>query len=179
MFYQCSKGTIFQPEKTIFYCRKQIIFCCRLLACSTCLMSSSPSLSHSHLSSSIYIFLHAMSRRTPSEVRSFRVSVSRNYSNPVLIGQWPSRMVGSCCEWRLFMQTGSRVGRPQMGSSDAMRRGKRFYFLHLQLGKINFLGNWSTCWSVWAVGVCVLHLRCELLYFSHLLCGWRKQKQYL
>lgn len=47
-----------------------------------------------------------------------------NHGNHVLIGQWPGRMIGSCCQRGLFMQTSSGVGRPQMGPKDSRRRKK-------------------------------------------------------
>lgn len=109
-----------------------MLFSCHLSVSSVFLLPSSTCLP-------FYIFLHAMSRRTPLEVRSEGVRLrAGNYGNPVLIGQWPGRMIGSCCQWGLFMQTGGRVGRPQMGPSDTTRRGtRRIYSPYFQFGLWN------------------------------------------
>lgn len=109
-----------------------------------------PLLSHS------FIFLLYLSvpwvgghrRRCEARVRV----CAGNYGNLVLNGQWPSRMIGSCCQRRLFMQTGSRVGRPQMGPSD-MKRGTRgriyspsfqFQTHNVFLGKLKEVLDWVT-----------------------------------
>lgn len=55
-----------------------------------------------------------------------------NHGNRVLIGQWSGRMIVSCCQWGLFMQTCSRFGRPQMGPSAMRGAGRRVYSLVFQ-----------------------------------------------
>lgn len=104
-----------------------------------------------------------------------------NHGNPVLIGQWPGRMIVSCCQWGLFMQTGSRVGQPQMGPSDMRRRGtrRRIYSLYLQfelwnqfLEKLKLLLEWISFWCLVCVSqVCVcdhlLYVRIHMWLSTH------------
>lgn len=96
-----------------------------------------------------------------------------NHGNPVLIGQWPGRMIVSCCQWGLFMQTGSRVGQPQMGPSDMRgRTRRRIYSLHFQFEPWNQFGEKLKLWLEWiaAWSVC---LRCVLVWlwpFSACVC---------
>lgn len=60
-----------------------------------------------------------------------------NHGNCVLIGQWSGRMIVSCCQWGLFMQTCSRFGRPQMGPSAMRGAGRRVYSLFFQFEPSN------------------------------------------
>lgn len=87
-----------------------------------------------------------------------------NHGNPVLIGQWPGRMIVSCCQWGL--------GRPQMGPSDTRRREalRQIYSLRFQ-----FRASESISGAVETLagsGWVFLLLRCDLLAGQHRSSCW-------
>lgn len=68
-----------------------------------------------------------------------------NHGNSVLIGQRSGRMIVSCCQWRLFVQTCGRFGGSQMGPS-ATRRKVYPPSSTLSLLK-SILEEWDSCWE--------------------------------
>lgn len=185
IFYQCSEGTRVQPVLLTAACLYSFL-----------MQESNPTLLSVfcfffHLSFSLLIFpsfLPSLSmpwvggNRRRWEVRA--QVCAGNHGNPVLIGQWPGRMIVSCCQWGLFMQTGSSVGRPQMGPSNLRRRGtrRRIYSLYLQFEpwnqKLKLLLKWM---SSLLLGVCVpgVCLWTVCVYLCETLLPWNNSISHL
>lgn len=93
---------------------------------------------------------------------------SGNHGNRVLIGQWPGKMIGSCCHQGLFMQTSGRVGRPQMGPDHGRRRRNNknlfsLFPLRALKSSIKFMRSGASWWNGRAV-------RCWIFVFF-CVCG--------
>lgn len=123
IFHQCPNGLYVHPVYSDLLLTSSVGFpsFCHVWACSKCFIPSP-----TWISLSPFIFLLCFSLPwVGGHHWRWELSVwvcAGIHGNPVLIGPCSGRMIGSCCQWRLFVQTGSRLGQLQMGPSDAAGR---------------------------------------------------------